>query len=143
MTRIASPTPGPGAGTLALQTERYVSLRSYKRDGGPVTIPVWCTRHGDRLVFITDANSVKVKRMRRNPQIQVAGCNANGKQVHTEYFEGTAEIVDDPAWVEAGRRDVRAKYGWQMWLVEKSLRFRGLDAPVLVELDVGTPTVVS
>jgi PPOX class probable F420-dependent enzyme len=40
---------------------------------------MWFVADGDRLLVITDAHSAKVKRIRRNPQVTVAACRANGR----------------------------------------------------------------
>jgi len=58
---------------------KYLSLVSFKRDGTPVPTPMWFVADGDRLLAITDAHSAKVKRIRRNPEVTIAACAANGR----------------------------------------------------------------
>ena len=62
---------------------KYVSLVSFKRDGTPVATPLWFVGEGNRLLAVTDARSGKVKRIRRNPDVTVAPCRANGRVVGT------------------------------------------------------------
>ena len=40
---------------------------------------MWFVSDGRRLYALTDLHSAKVRRMRRNPQVLVAPCRANGK----------------------------------------------------------------
>jgi uncharacterized protein len=47
---------------------KYLSLTSYKRDGSGVSTPVWFVIDDRRLLVMTDPQSFKVKRIRRNPK---------------------------------------------------------------------------
>src|SRR5690242_19362573 len=58
---------------------RYLSLTSFKRDGTGVATPVWFVQDGDRLLALTDLHSAKIRRIRRDPQVLVAPCRADGK----------------------------------------------------------------
>jgi len=57
---------------------KYLSLTTYRRDGSPVTTPVWFVEEGGRLFVTTAADSYKAKRLRRNPAAMVAPCTARG-----------------------------------------------------------------
>jgi PPOX class probable F420-dependent enzyme len=59
-------------------TGSYLSLTSYKRDGSPVATPVWFVEDGGRYYVNTAERSGKVKRIRRNPVVTIAKCNAGG-----------------------------------------------------------------
>jgi PPOX class probable F420-dependent enzyme len=71
--------PPPAVGTTAGFAGKYVSLTSFKRDGTGVATPVWFVAEDGRLLVITDANSFKAKRIRRNPAVTVALCAATGR----------------------------------------------------------------
>jgi uncharacterized protein len=58
---------------------KYLSITSFKRDGTGVATPVWFVQEDGRLLVHTDANSGKVKRIRRNPHVTVAPCTATGR----------------------------------------------------------------
>jgi PPOX class probable F420-dependent enzyme len=64
-------------GTLGF-AGKYLSITSFKRDGTGVATPVWFVQEAGRLLQ-TDANSYKVKRIRRNPHVTVAPCTATGR----------------------------------------------------------------
>ena len=71
---------------------RYLSITSYKRDGQGVATPVWFVQRDGRLLVETDAASGKVKRIRRNPQVRVAVCNASGR-LRGEQVPAVAQIL--------------------------------------------------
>jgi PPOX class probable F420-dependent enzyme len=57
---------------------KYLSLTTYRRDGSPVSTPVWFVEEGGRLFVTTAADSYKAKRLRRNPAAMVSPCTARG-----------------------------------------------------------------
>jgi PPOX class probable F420-dependent enzyme len=57
---------------------KYLSLTTYRRDGAPVSTPVWFVEEDGRLFVTTAADSYKAKRLRRNPAAMVAPCTARG-----------------------------------------------------------------
>ena len=58
---------------------KYLSITSFKRNGAGVATPVWFVQEGGRLLVQTEADSGKVKRIRRNPRVMVAPCTATGR----------------------------------------------------------------
>lgn len=87
-------------GLVDLGEERYVSVTTFKRDGTPVSTPVWVAGDDGRLLIHTGADSWKVRRIRRDNHVRVAGCSVNGK-VHGEVFDGEATILTDTSRVQA------------------------------------------
>jgi len=73
---------------------RYLSITSYKRDGTAVATPVWFVQQDGRLLVETDAASGKVKRIRRNPVVQVAACSASGR-LRGEQVPAVAEVLPE------------------------------------------------
>jgi PPOX class probable F420-dependent enzyme len=102
----------------ALADEKFVSLTTFKKDGGAVASPMWIGRDGDHLFFWTPADSWKAKRARNNPDVIMAPCSRRGNvragavQVH-----GVAEVVADPATVERLAGVIRRKYGVEFHIV--------------------------
>lgn len=60
-------------------TGKYVSLTTFRRDGTPVSTPVWFVAENGSLLVETDGDSYKVKRIRHNDNVTVAPCNAMGR----------------------------------------------------------------
>jgi PPOX class probable F420-dependent enzyme len=87
---------------------KYLSITSFKRDGSGVATPVWFVQEDGRLLVETDANSGKVKRIRRNPQVLVAPCTATGRLL-ADPVPARAELLGA---AEVGRveRLMAAKY---------------------------------
>jgi PPOX class probable F420-dependent enzyme len=92
-----------------LKNQRYISLTTFKRDGTPVSTPVWVVSDdGDRLLVWSAAKTWKVRRIRRNPRVLVAAANFRGKE-RGERVEATARVIEHPRIDEL----LRQKYGWQ------------------------------
>lgn len=68
-------------------------LTTFRRSGGGVGTPVGFAVDGDRLYFMTDPTSGKVKRIRNNPRVTVAPCTLPGKVTGPEQ-QATAESID-------------------------------------------------
>ena len=99
----------------SLAKERYLSITTFRRDGSPASTPVWVVSDDPhRLLIATGAETWKVRRIKRDPHVRVAGCTARGKE-HGEPMTGIARLVDEERLV---RRLQCEKYGWQMRLVE-------------------------
>jgi uncharacterized protein len=60
-------------------TGKYVNLTTFRRDGTPVSTPVWFVSENGNLLVETDDNSYKVRRIRRNDHVTVTSCNATGR----------------------------------------------------------------
>ena len=98
---------------------KYLSITSFKRDHSGVATPVWFVQEDGQLLVHTDANSGKVKRIRRNPHVLVAPCTATGRLV-ADPVPARAELLGD---AEVGRveRLLAAKYRIDL-LVIKPIR---------------------
>lgn len=96
---------------LALADKRFILLTTYRRSGEAVSTPVWVGREGDALVVLTPAKSGKVRRLRRDPRVQVRPCGRFGKVPEgAEPIAGTAEVREDPVDVERARATIRRTY---------------------------------
>jgi hypothetical protein len=80
---------------------KYLSLTSFKRDGTGVATPVWFASDNGHLLVETDADSYKVKRIRRDPHVRIAVCDARGR-VHGDPVEADARILPE---AERGRAE--------------------------------------
>jgi uncharacterized protein len=71
---------------------KYLSLTSYRRDGTGVATPVWFVGDDGHLLVETDADSYKVKRIRRDPHVRIALCDARGR-LRGEPVDADARIL--------------------------------------------------
>lgn len=88
---------------------QYLSIESFRKDGRGVRTPVWFAE-GDAVFYVyTLADSYKIKRIRNNPRIRIAPCDARGG-VKGEWIEATATILDENGERRAHEL-LNAKYG--------------------------------
>jgi len=99
-------------GFQALAAVNYVSLETYRKSGAPVRTPVWITADGDKLYCWTLTDTGKIKRIRANPKVRLAKCDASGK-LEGQWVAAQARILESPAALNAQLRRLRAKYGWK------------------------------
>lgn len=86
---------------LARAVRRHTQwFGSYKKSGELKKVQVWLTVNNGLIEFTTQANSYKMKRVRRNPRVVCFLGSKKGPAIH-----GRAEIVTDK---EAIRRTYRA-----------------------------------
>jgi PPOX class probable F420-dependent enzyme len=94
--------------TSELANEEFVSITTFKRDGTPVSTPVWVAGENGNLLVISEADSWKVKRIRRDGHVRIAPCSARGA-VRGDAVEAEAVIDPETALVE---QLLARKYGW-------------------------------
>jgi len=87
-------------GFAAFAGHKYLNLETFKKSGEGVKTPVWFAADPSASLDSSDARlyvysvgvSGKVKRIRNNPRVRIAPCNAGGK-VLGEWLQARAEIV--------------------------------------------------
>ena len=122
----------------SLASGKYLSLTTFRRDGTPVSTPVWLVRDGDCLRVITQADSGKAKRLRNGSRVLLAPCDARGS-LKGEQVEGTATLEDA---VETARtaQMIEARYGLLgkllMWRSRRAARKPGATGQVGIRVTV-------
>lgn len=106
---IALRTLRPMTALGDVATAKYVLLTTYRKDGTPVSTPVWGVARDDKLYVWTETESWKVKRLRRNPAVTVQACDMRGKTTRGNLVKGSARLLD-AAETERVRGWVRRKY---------------------------------
>jgi PPOX class probable F420-dependent enzyme len=86
--------------SAALATEPFVSITTFRRDGTPVSVPVWCAADNGSLLVFSEADSWKVKRIRRDAHVRLAPCSARGKP-RGPAVDADATIVEETTRVRA------------------------------------------
>ena len=97
---------------MSLSEEKYLLLTTFKRDGTPVSTPVWIVSLSDgKLGFWTSSGSGKAKRLRHTGRVTVQPCDARGRvRSGTSPTDATAALVSGAA-LEEIRPKVIDKYG--------------------------------
>jgi len=107
-----------------LDRHRYLSLATFRRSGGEVATPVWFAAEGGALWVVSAGDSGKVKRLRNSPRVRIAPCDARGGP-RGPWQEARAQLVTDGARIARGHAALRAKYGWQVRLLDLFARLSG------------------
>jgi PPOX class probable F420-dependent enzyme len=94
--------------TTELANEQFVSITTFKRNGTPVSTPVWVAGENGNLLVISEADSWKVKRIRRDGHVRIARCSARGNP-RDKAIDADATIDSDTAVV---KKLLARKYGW-------------------------------
>ena len=99
----------------ALTKSQCMNVRSFRKDGTPVDTPTWVVPIDDHFGCYTDDRTFKLKRMRRNPQIELAACDVWGRR-STPWFAGQVRIVQEEPRRQAIFGLLKNKYGihWHM-----------------------------
>lgn len=116
---LAFTTHRPQTAPDALETARYVSVTTYRRDGRAVSTPVEFIEKDGSLFFRTLPDSGKVKRIRRQAGVLVASCTMRGKLTGPKQ-PGIASLLSADESEELWPA-FHAKYGW-LWSVLIKLR---------------------
>ena len=115
----------PKADLEGLGARRYCRLTSFRANGMAVHTPVWFAE-SDGVVYVkTGIDSGKVKRIRRQPRVELAPCTLRGRP-RGAALPGRARIVVDPAEEERAERSLERRYGWHRRLVLAYLHWRGV-----------------
>jgi uncharacterized protein len=100
-----------------LSDASYIAVETFRKNGKGVKTPVWFTTEGDKHYCWTVADSGKVKRIRNNPQINLAKCNARG-ELESDWVSVTAKVLDSPVDVTTQKQRMLKKYGFMFRLFQ-------------------------
>ena len=103
-----------------ISDERYVSLSTWTNGGNRKRTPVWIALLDDgRVGFTTGKKTWKVKRILRNPSVELHPCNSRGALNNdSQGCEGVARVVDaDEKEYMLIEKAIRKKYGIQDMLI--------------------------
>ena len=135
MTKASSTRPSSAEGLSMLGVVPYSRLTTFRRDGSPVGVPIWQAVGRDKIYMFTEAASWKVKRLRRNPRIEITTCDWRGNLDGGPTWTGTGRIVEDAEGIAMAYEALDRKYGWQKWLVDLLSRLTGrYDGRAILEI---------
>jgi uncharacterized protein len=98
-----------------IRGQKYISLTTIRKNGMNIATPVWFGEDGDKLYVMTRSDMGKVKRIRNNPQVEVAPCTIRGK-VTGEHIAARARILSKEEHAHA-RQTINRKY-WMARLTQ-------------------------
>lgn len=99
-----------------LDSAKYVSFTTYKKDGTAVSTPVWIVPFDGGYAFTTDTNSFKVKRVQRDARATLRVCNIKGAVTENATTYTGAAVVLQGEDIAAVAQLIKSKYriGWAM-----------------------------
>jgi PPOX class probable F420-dependent enzyme len=112
-----------------IRGQKYISLKTFRKNGAAVATPVWFGEQNEKLYVMTRSISGKYKRIRNNPSVSVAPCNIRGVVTGAE----TAAVarllpVEDHSWARA---TINRKY----WAARITSPFSQADAFIELSLE--------
>ena len=103
-----------GKNLTQLKDGKHISIKTFRKNGEGASAPVWFLEDKEKFYICTGGATYKVKRIRNNPEVQIASSDASGN-LKGEYFEGKARILAKEE-VDPIYSLFRKKYsGFRMW----------------------------
>lgn len=78
-----------------LVKQQYINVETFRKSGEGVRTPVWFVQEGNAVYVHTIADSGKAKRIRRNPQVNIAPCKMDGTVVGDWVPASARELLDE------------------------------------------------
>ena len=107
-----------------LDEARYVSFTTYRKNGDPVSLPVWVVPFDGGYAFTTDLNSHKVRRVRNDARATLRVCDMRGKVADGAVTHTGAAVILPDADVARVTALVKKKYriGWSLLIIYERLK---------------------
>ena len=93
-----------------LESEKYISVGTYKKDMQIVQTPVWFYTKDEQIYIVTRSKTGKAKRLQNNSNVLVAKCTINGK-ITGPQISGVATIIKDDGQIKEAVKLRDKKYG--------------------------------
>ncbi len=94
-----------------LDHPRNLEVATLGPDGWPHLAPMWYTLRDGKIVFRSFTKSQKIVNLRRDPRLTVLAEDGHAyEELRGVMVKGTAELVDDPAYVLQIYGDLTARY---------------------------------
>lgn len=126
-------TEETGKGLTHLPKGKYISLKTYRRNGDGISSPVWFVEENLKFYACTGENTFKARRIKNNSQVQIASSNSSGK-TNSEYFDAEAQFLTTDK-IESIRRLFRNKYRmFRFWSFFQNLRKKEGEKQIYLEI---------
>jgi PPOX class probable F420-dependent enzyme len=117
---IGSDTKGNAMEIDQFDKQQYLNIETFRKSGEGVKTPVWFAVKNGKLFITTMNESGKVKRIRRNPTVNVVPCKVGGEVLGT-WIKAEARIIEDITQIQEIDKLLNRKYG----LMKKLFELRG------------------
>ena len=96
--------------TADLDSAKYASFTTYRKNGTPVSTPVWLVPFDGGYAFTTDPTSAKVKRVRNDARASLTVCDVRGRVKEGATVHHGAAVVLAGDDIDRVTRAIKAKY---------------------------------
>jgi len=111
----------------SLERGNYINILTYKKNGKPVSTPVWFIFKDNKIFIRTSNKSGKFKRIKNNKNVKFALCNIHGK-IKGEWHNGFAKLEPNNRWVFS---KINEKYGIFAYLMNILYKIKKMDIIIL------------
>jgi len=108
----------------------FVSIESFRKNGVGVKSPVWITEENGKLQCWTGADSWKVKRIRNNPNVNLAICDRAGN-IESDWVSATGQVSVAPQDVKQQQGRMAKKFGFMFRMFQLMGKVRGSQYAVI------------
>lgn len=112
-----------------LSKHKYINLETYRKNGHPVSTPVWFMIDNGTVYVVTAEDTGKVKRLRNNPAVRIMPSGFRGEP-KGEWMEGKARFSEGTE-AERAIQLRKKKYGLQARLAGM---IRGASTVIAIQL---------
>ena len=120
-------------GIQNLESQKYISLETYKKNDQAVKTPVWFVIQNDLVYVITREKTGKVRRIKNNPHVKISLCTFRGK-ILGDWISGMANrVLDDESEMAIKLR--KKKYGFKALIAQFASRRKGNLVVFSIKLD--------
>jgi PPOX class probable F420-dependent enzyme len=110
---------------IQFNNQLYLNLETYRKTGEAIRTPVWFVEDNNILYARTIVKSGKVKRIRNNPNVKVASCEADGRIIG-QWLEAHARLIADPPEAARIEKLFDEKYGEVKKGIDEQRKAQGL-----------------
>lgn len=114
---------------MSIADEKYIALTTFRRDGTPVSTPVWIVALDapGTAGFWTSSGSGKAKRIAHTAQVRLQASDARGRTADgSTIVEAAAELVASGPVFDEVKRKIVAKYGFMTKVTKLLGRIAGV-----------------
>jgi PPOX class probable F420-dependent enzyme len=112
---------------------QYVNLETYRKNGQPVTTPVWFTIDDNKIFVVTRNKTGKIKRLQNNSKVRIVPSGIRG-QPKGKWLNGNA-VFANPDQLERALKLRNKKYGLKARLSGLFSRTKGKLIGIVISLD--------
>ena len=106
-----------------LESQKYISLETYKKNNQPVRTTVWFVIQNNLVYVITREKTGKVIRIKNNPHVKISVCTFNGKSTGKWTSGQAMKVLGEESEIAIELR--KKKYGFMTKIAQFASKRKG------------------